>query len=295
MPCLFCKNPKCMWADNVWIYGKPLELCHSCYAFYTYGNKISKDKFFECSLCGKLVLKDFSKSWATTCFDCWKIGKNKGNVPFIVLKEELEKIRKDKEEKAKLFAMFRSLRPNSKELIKQKIEFLGKLESLEPNPLDIITFEMYPLEIGGETIKSKKIECPLYSSECKWHNTRVRIKTETRAEVDNLPYEQAFQVISEICLALINKGYSFSVFYAEGQKSPHVIIYDFEEMRDLDPFMREQVQKNFWRELTPLWKHLDKAVWEDEHFVPLEYAPHWKYGTPFNLLFEYKVEEECKN
>jgi hypothetical protein len=253
------------------------------------------EKFFICQDCGKSILKDVTKQWAKICYPCWKRRQLLGNVPLVVIKEKLNKELEEKEMKARLFSAFREKLDNPKEMINKKLKFLLKMEKYQLNPSDVVSFEMYPIEMNGETIRSKRIECPMYEKECKWHNTRLKINSETRAEIDNLPREQAQLVISEICLALINKGYSFSVFYAEGARSPHIIIYDFEEMNDFDSFEREQLQLNFWRDISPLWTHLDRAVWEDKHFVPLEYAPHWKYGTIFNLLFSYKHEGESCN
>lgn len=291
MACLMCKNPVTIWSEpQKWIYGKQLELCHSCYAFHILGKPRAEECFYVCADCGKKFLKDYTKPWASICFECWKRRKSYGEVPFIVIKENLEKERKQKEDLARLFTSFRSLIPNHLECEKEKLKFLGQLEISQPNPRDVVTFEMYPLEIGGSTIKGKMIECPQYPSECKYHNTRLKIHSETRAEIDNLDFEKAVMVICETCLALMNKGYGFSVWYAQGQRSPHIIIYDFDEMRDFDGFLREQIQMNFWRDITPLYIHFDRAVWSDNHFVPLEYAPHWKHKTPFKMLFEVPAE-----
>ena len=81
-------------------------------------------------------------------------------------------------------------------------------------------------------------------------------------------------------------------FFAEGQRSPHIIIYDFEEFSELSPFQRIKAKAKFWRWICPFsFQWLDHSIWDDEHYVPIEFSIHWKHGTPFNLLFEWTPEE----
>lgn len=296
MECFFCKNPKVVWKDEqIRFYGKVLGLCPNCYKYFILNKPKNPALFFKCEDCKKDFLRDFSKPWAKICYPCWKKRKEIGDVPLIVIKEKIEAIKEEKLKKAKIIANHRNLIDNTKESIQNKLNFLQKLECIVNDTKEIVSFEMYPEEINGSTIKSKKCVCPQYENEVEYHNTRLKIKSETRAEIDTLPIEDSIKIIDEICGALKAKGYSFSVFYAQGGRSPHIVIYDFEELNDYDGFMREQIQKAFWRDISPLWTYLDRAVWEDDHFVPLEYAPHWKYKTPFNLIYKYNAEEKCKN
>jgi len=208
MACSMCKNPVTMWKEpQKWIFGRQLELCHTCYAFHILQKERPQEAYFKCLDCEGEFLKDYSKPWASICYPCWKKRKEMGAVPLIVIKENLEKERKEKEMKARLFTSFRNLIKEEDILQKDKLKFISYLERTQPDPHEVVTFEMYPLEIKGSTIKSKMVQCPQYISECKWHNTRLKIHSETRAEVDNLPWEQTVNVICETCLALLNKGY----------------------------------------------------------------------------------------
>lgn len=128
----------------------------------------------------------------------------------------------------------------------------------------------------------------------QFHNTRTKLLTETRLEIDKLEFEKAVALICEVCLSLVRKNFHFAVFYAEGQRSPHVVIYDFEELEELTPFQRIRAQVKFWRTHVPfgLFSYVDTGVFDDEHYVPLEFAPHWKYKTIFNLMFEWLPEQE---
>jgi len=154
--------------------------------------------------------------------------------------------------------------------------------------------EMYPQNIYG------KRTIPQYLHEFPFANTRTQLKTELRAETDKLSPERAQSFMAEISLELLKKEIHFCVFYAEGQRSPHIIIYDFQELAELTPFQRMKARAKFWRWVIPFRMHiLDASLWDDSHYVPLEFAPHWKYGSPFDLLFEYlpkqKIHEKIKN
>ena len=176
------------------------------------------------------------------------------------------------------------LKNDSLELKKKRQKFLDWLLGWNINP-SVEVLEMY--SNGKETIKIKK-QIPQYLKEYYYCNTRKKIPTETRAEIDKLELEKAIEVICKICLELIKSKIHFCVFYAKGQRSPHIIIYDFEDLKELKPYQRDKAQLEFWRSLIPFHVHnLDRSIWQDDHYVPLEFAPHWKYGTPFNLLFEY--------
>ncbi len=158
--------------------------------------------------------------------------------------------------------------------------FITQLDLIIPE-----VFEMYQTE--EDVIKSKKI-IPQYFSKSIFANTRTKTLSETRAEIDKVPFEKAIDIICEICSALIRKKIHFCVFYSKGQRSPHIIIYDILGLDKPTAFKRQSAKAKFWRRVIPFAFHLlDHAIWADEHYVPLEFAPHWKYGTPFNLLFEY--------
>lgn len=153
---------------------------------------------------------------------------------------------------------------------------------------DLQVLEMYPTK--EDVIKSKK-QFPQYFHEYKYCNNRVKVSSETRWETDKLDFEKAVAVICEICLSLMRKNIHFCVFYAEGQRSPHIIIYDFHELSDLTPFEREMAQIQFWRSVSPFsLQWMDRGILSENHFVPLEFAVHWKHGTPFDLLFEFVPE-----
>jgi len=156
-------------------------------------------------------------------------------------------------------------------------------------------FEMYPY--NGDVIKGRKTPWQ-YNFETRFANTRTKLKTETRAEIDKLPIEKSFAVFWRLVQELIKREYHFAVFYSEGGRSPHIIIYDFYELKEFDEYKRELIQREFWRSIAPFdYHYLDHSIWQSDHYVPLEFAPHWKHGNVFDLCFEWKPkrDKKCKD
>lgn len=171
---------------------------------------------------------------------------------------------------------------DSKEMQKKRIKAMDYLIGKDS---DLRVFELYPYE--NDTIKTKKI-IPQYFHEWSYCNTRTKIKNETCAEIDKLDYDSMINLFYDICWELIKKKYHFIVFYAKGQRSPHIRIYDFDELENLTPFQREKAQAQFWRSIIPFRVHLlDQSIWSDEHPLQMEFTEHWKYGTFFDVMFEY--------
>lgn len=181
---------------------------------------------------------------------------------------------------------------DSPELKFKRETWLGKLLANNWDKI-LYVFEMYPADNSDGMVKTKKIIPQYFKEYTHYANTRTQITSETRAEVDKLPLEQAIELICEICDSLIQKQIHFAVFYAEGQRSPHLIIYDLDELKSLNRYQRVKARAKFWRWIIPFRVHLlDQALWDDEHFVPIEFAIHWRHGTPFNLIFEYNPREK---
>lgn len=172
---------------------------------------------------------------------------------------------------------------------KLRDKLLGWLSVNNWNP-SISTCEMYP-DKKGDIIKSQE---QVYNYFNKNHNTRTKIPSETCLEIDKLPFNKTIAIICEVCLSLIRSMFHFAVFYAEGARSPWIKIYDFEEMTELNPLQRLKVQISFWKKHVPYgaFRFVDTGIFDDEHLLCLEFAPHWKYGTIFNLLFEWIPEKK---
>lgn len=158
---------------------------------------------------------------------------------------------------------------------------------------DILVTEIYPCESEDEGSIHATLQI-LDSLHNPYWNTRTKMQCETCLEIDKLTFEQAHAIICETCLALIKRNIHFAVFYCEGARSEHIRIYDWNDLKILEPYQREIAQAQFWRSVMPFgtFQYADAGMWQDEHFYCLEFALHWKHNTPFDLLFEYIPESK---
>ena len=98
-------------------------------------------------------------------------------------------------------------------------------------------------------------------------------------------------------LNLIKAKIHFAVFYALGQKCPHIIIYDFMQLNELTKIARRKARELFCSNFVPFeyYYQIDKSLFS-EHKVCLEFRGHWRYHTIFNLITEWLPQEEkCNN
>lgn len=176
-----------------------------------------------------------------------------------------------------------SKKVDSADLRFKRDRFLNWLSS---QYFDIRLLEMYENN-DGEVIKSK---IKTYNYFEPFMNTRLKIPSETILEIDKInDFKTCLNIFYEIWQSLIRNKIHFAVFYAEGQRSPHIRIYDFDELLELDSLQRVKAQILFWRQHVPFgcFRFVDTGVFQDEHPIQLEFSPHWRHRTPFDLLFEY--------
>jgi len=176
---------------------------------------------------------------------------------------------------------------DSMELQQKREKWLDKLNLLNWNG-NFRVLEMYQTPYGVFKGRPEK-----YQFFNKNHNTRTKILSETCCEVDKLPIKKSIPFMCEIMSSLIRNKIHFAVFYAQGQRSPHIRIYDFEELNDLNPMQRIKAQILFWREHVPFgcFQYVDTGMFVDEHPMQIEFSIHYRHKTPFNLMFEYPFEE----
>lgn len=184
---------------------------------------------------------------------------------------------------------------------KQEIVFIQ--EQREENPLfdklqrfankllvwnsNVNFYEMYPYSNDEGMIISKSTDQQYLNN--KYINTRTKIPTETRLEIDNLPYEKAEQIIIQTGIQLQKENYHFAIFNCKNGRSPHLIIYDFDELETMSPFKKFMAQVLFWRKHMPFatFQYADTGIFHENHYVPLEFSNHWRHGNSFELVMEY--------
>lgn len=103
--------------------------------------------------------------------------------------------------------------------------------------------------------------------------------------------ELGFQAINHIAFNLFNADYGFSIYYAEGQKSPHIHL----KILNLDKIITSDV-RNKYKELFCLkycpekyHKYLDLSFYKKSRSpIAGELKPHFKYGTIKELKISFQ-------
>lgn len=141
----------------------------------------------------------------------------------------------------------------------------------------------------GAEIKEEQKEC--HSCFMQRNNLREIERNEVVFDVDNR--EIGFQAINEIAVRLSKEGYKFMIYYAKGQKSPHLHL---KEIPKLDLLNREQLKK--YKEMmlvkyTPEYAlaFVDKSLC-GVHCVACEEMPHFKYETEKRLIGVYNENNQ---
>lgn len=171
-------------------------------------------------------------------------------------------------------------------ITKKRLLWISQLRvGMEGHYDGLETFELYSL---NNEFHHNYPEFKSFDKEVLVDNTRIKLPTETVFEIDKLPKEQAVNVICEVALALIRNGIHFVIFYAQGQRSPHIRIYDLLDLAEVIGHSHQEAQKEFWKTISPqLWTYADQSVWMEKHPLQLEFALHYKYGTLFDLIYEH--------
>lgn len=151
--------------------------------------------------------------------------------------------------------------------------YVGPIELSEMAVIDGTTTSTYNQTYGGY------LERP--------YNCRMIFETECIIEIESDDRELNFKGTIETCINLIKDKIHFAVFYAEGMRSPHIRIYDLLPL-NLTSIEARTARKRFTLMYVPMKYHgvIDTSLFS-RHKICLEFADHYKYNTPLNLLFEY--------
>lgn len=133
-------------------------------------------------------------------------------------------------------------------------------------------------------------------------NTRDQLISELTLEFDIGTQQERNLAIQQTILNLQKLNIHFAVFEAEGQRSPHIRIYDLFKVYDekgslleLEWDTKERMALIFARKVVPFeyFHLLDKSIL-GQHTIQLEFAKHHRTGKMFKLIYEYVPEvKEC--
>lgn len=113
---------------------------------------------------------------------------------------------------------------------------------------------------------------------------RACMPNEIRIEFDGKDRYNNWINVNFTAVALDELNYSFAIYYVEGGRSPHIHIYDLDELETLNQEEREEYRKRFLSKVCPKGSNPDYALCDEKHLCALEFANHFKYNKPKELL-----------
>lgn len=118
----------------------------------------------------------------------------------------------------------------------------------------------------------------------KSYKHRQGMPNEIRIEFDNDDRGKNWNAVMQTCCNLWEAGYSFAVFFVEGGRSPHIHLYDINELDNLTFYKRTWYRKLFLEKFCPPNENPDYGLCDEKHLCALEFANHFKYDKPKALL-----------
>lgn len=113
-------------------------------------------------------------------------------------------------------------------------------------------------------------------------------------DIDN-PDLHGCMCVSATGINLFNEGYHFELWYADGQKQPHIHIRKIPHIADLTDaqlreykklFLQKYIPQEFWNEKIP-----DYNLCITNHLIAEENKPHFKYKTIKTLRSEFNQDK----
>ncbi len=118
----------------------------------------------------------------------------------------------------------------------------------------------------------------------KFYKHRQGMPNEIRIEFDSEDKNKNWENINFTAINLWKAGYSFAVFLTEGGRGPHIHIYDIDELDNFEIEQREHYRKEFLKKFCPIGSNPDLGLCNEKHLCALEFAIHFKYNQPKQLL-----------
>jgi len=119
----------------------------------------------------------------------------------------------------------------------------------------------------------------------KKKNWRLIQDNEIVIEFDDCP--DSTSAIMEIGNNLLSNGFSFEIWKAEGQRSPHIHIKNFNKK------LTKEYKKNFIQKYVPQqWVNYADFSLCSKHMIAQEDKPHYKYRTIKKLLGKWNENKE---
>ncbi len=112
---------------------------------------------------------------------------------------------------------------------------------------------------------------------------RQGMPNEIRIEFDYKEKDKNWNSINQVAIELNDLGYSFAIYFVEGGRGPHLHIYDLDELQDLSYEQRTIYREKFLTKICGEYE-ADKGLCDEKHLCALEFARHFKYNKPKQLI-----------
>lgn len=104
---------------------------------------------------------------------------------------------------------------------------------------------------------------------------------------------KGFEAINFIANNLLHE-YKFEIYYANGQKSPHLHVKNIIGLEELEKKQLQEYKILFIKKYTPkeYWDIMDYQVCNKNHLIAEENKPHYKYNYVKKLLKVFNEDKE---
>jgi len=113
---------------------------------------------------------------------------------------------------------------------------------------------------------------------------RQGMPNEIRIEIDGEDKLDNWLQINLIGIELLKRKIDFAIYYVEEGRSPHIHIYDIDELDNLNHNERTRYRNLFLKEVCPKGIKIDYELCDEKHLCALEFVNHFKYHKPKRLL-----------
>ena len=117
----------------------------------------------------------------------------------------------------------------------------------------------------------------------KSYKHRQGMPNEIRIEFDYEDSDKSWDAMNFTAKTLNKLKYSFAIFYTIGGRGPHLHIYDVDELEELTYNQRTIYREKFLNKICGYYEP-DKKLCKEKHLCALEFATHFKYNKPKQLL-----------
>jgi len=112
---------------------------------------------------------------------------------------------------------------------------------------------------------------------------RQGMPNEIRIEFDGEDKNTNWEAVNLTAIKLEKLKYSFAIFSVDVGRSPHIHIYDLDELEQLNEEQRTSYRIQFLNKICPGLEP-DLELCNEKHLCALEFVNHFKYNKPKQIL-----------